>query len=136
VLRVKLPHLARWNARRRANADTYRRLFAASRLEQVTLPGDADGRTHIYHQYVVRMADRDRVRAHLIEAGIGSDVYYPVPFHRQECFAAIAPRDRAYPHADRASAEVLALPIFPELTVTQQEHVVASIADCWTQAEA
>jgi len=136
VLRVKLPHLTRWNQQRRANANTYHQLFAASGLEQVALPGDADGRTHIYHQYVVRVRDRDRVRAHLTEAGIGTDVYYPVPFHRQECFAAIAPRDRAYPHADRASKEVLALPIFPELTRAQQEHVVAGLADCWKQAEA
>ena len=136
VLRVKLPHLARWNAQRRANAETYRRLFTAAGLTQVMLPPEADGRTHIYHQYVVRLPERDRVRAHLTERGIGTDVYYPVPFHRQECFADVAPRDRAFPHADRASAEVLALPIFPELTPEQQEHVVASVADCWTRAEA
>jgi dTDP-4-amino-4,6-dideoxygalactose transaminase len=127
VLRVKLPHLAGWNAQRRANAETYRRLFTAAGLTQVTLPHEADGRTHIYHQYVVRLPERDRVRAHLTECGIGTDVYYPVPFHRQECFADVTPRDRVFPHADRASAEVLALPIFPELTPQQQEHVVASV---------
>jgi len=130
VLRVKLPHLARWNAQRRANAETYRRLFTAAGLTQVTLPHEADGRTHIYHQYVVRLPERDRVRAYLTERGIGTDVYYPVPFHRQECFAAVTPGDRVFPHADRASAEVLALPIFPELTPQQQEHVVASVAHC------
>jgi dTDP-4-amino-4,6-dideoxygalactose transaminase len=136
VLRVKLPHLARWNAQRRANAERYRQLFGDAALEQVTLPGDLPGRPHIYHQYVVRVPERDRVRAHLTHAGIGTDIYYPVPFHRQECFADLPSRTRSYPHADRASAEVLALPIFPELTPEQQTHVVTAVAECWTRAGA
>jgi dTDP-4-amino-4,6-dideoxygalactose transaminase len=136
VLRVKLSHLTRWNARRRANAATYRGLFADAGLTQVTLPPEVDGRTHIYHQFVVRLAERDRVRAHLTESGIGSDIYYPVPFHRQECFADIAPTDRTFPNAERACAEVLALPIFPELTAEQQQYVVAGIAACLERVEA
>ena len=127
VLRVKLPHLAAWNARRQENARRYEALFSAAALTTVRRPVVPAGRSHIYHQYVVRVPDRDTLRARLTEAGIGTDVYYPVPFHRQECFAAIAPRDRAFPHADRASTEVLALPIFPELTPAQQEYVVAQI---------
>ena len=134
VLRVKLPHLSRWNAQRRANADTYRRLFTDSGLAQVTLPVEVEGRTHIYHQYVIRVPERDRVRAHLTDCGVGNDIYYPVPFHRQECFAGVSPAGQTYPVADRASADVLALPIFPELTPAQQEYVVASIAACWKKA--
>jgi dTDP-4-amino-4,6-dideoxygalactose transaminase len=84
---------------------------------------------------VIRVPDRDRVRAHLTECGIGSDVYYPVPFHRQECFAGITAADRAFPHADQAASDVLALPIFPELTLEQQQYVVASIAACLERAE-
>jgi dTDP-4-amino-4,6-dideoxygalactose transaminase len=135
VLRVKLPHLPRWNAARRANAETYGRLFREAGLTQVRLPPEMDGRTHIYHQYVIRVPDRDRVRAHLTECGIGSDVYYPVPFHRPECFAGITAADRAFPHADQAASDVLALPIFPELTLEQQQYVVASIAACLERAE-
>lgn len=136
VLRVKLPHLPHWNARRRANAETYRRLFREAGLTQVRLPQEMNGRTHIYHQYVIRVPDRDRVRAHLTSCGVGTDVYYPVPFHRQQCFAGITPADRAFPHADRASSDVLALPIFPELTMEQQQYVVASIAACLEPARA
>jgi dTDP-4-amino-4,6-dideoxygalactose transaminase len=95
----------------------------------VVLPYEPPGRTHIYHQYVIRVSDRDGLRAHLTASGIGNDVYYPLPFHRQECFAGIAPKDRSLPAADAASAEVLALPIFPELTPAQQERVVRSIAE-------
>jgi dTDP-4-amino-4,6-dideoxygalactose transaminase len=130
ILRVKLPHLDRWNAQRRANAARYRDLFAAAGLgDRVRIPCEPDGRTHTFHQYVIRIPDRDRLRAHLTERGIGTDVYYPVPFHRQECFAGIAPADRTFPQAERASVEVLALPIFPELSVEQQRYVVDSIAE-------
>ena len=129
VLRVKLPHLARWNAAREANAQTYRRLFEAAGLTQVVLPDSAPDRRHIYHQFVVRLPERDRVRALLTERGVGTDVYYPVPFHRQECFAGLTPADRHFPEADRAAADVLALPIFPELTPAQQAHVVEVIAE-------
>src|SRR5688572_28190655 len=75
VLRVKLPHLPRWNAAREANAQMYRQLFAAAGLQQVVLPADAPGRRHMYHQFVVRVPERDRVRAHLAERGVGTDVY-------------------------------------------------------------
>ena len=130
VLRVKLPHLSGWNAAREANARTYKQLFDAAGLGKVVLPVDAPGRRHIYHQFVIRVPERDRVRAHLAERGVGTDVYYPVPFHRQECFAGLTPPDRQFPEADRAAAEVLALPIFPELTHAQQTHVVDVIAEC------
>ncbi len=128
ILRVKLPHLAGWNARRRANAATYARLFREAGLgDIVRLPVEPAGRVHIYHQYVVRVPRRDDLRAHLAARGIGSEVYYPVPFHRQACFAGLADVT-AFPHADAAAADVLALPIFPELTVDQQAAVVEAIA--------
>jgi dTDP-4-amino-4,6-dideoxygalactose transaminase len=130
VLRVKLPHLAQWNERRRANATRYRTLFdAAGLLPVVRLPFEPTGRTHIYHQYVVRVPNRDAVRQHLASRDIGTDIYYPVPFHRQECFAHLGHAVDAFPNADKAAAEVLALPIYPELTDAQQAHVVRSLAE-------
>jgi dTDP-4-amino-4,6-dideoxygalactose transaminase len=131
VLRVKLPHLAEWNRRRRLNADRYRALFSARRLEpRVRLPIEPQGRTHIYHQFVVRVSNRDEVRAHLAARDVGTEIYYPVPFHRQPCFAHLPSAAGVFPNADAAAADVLALPIFPELTAAQQEHVVSSIAEC------
>lgn len=130
VLRAKLPHLPAWNDRRRENAARYRDLFEAAGLAgRVVLPPEPADRRHIYHQYVIRLGDRDRVRAHLTTLGVGTDVYYPVPFHRQECFAGLVPAGRAFPVADAAAAEVLALPIFPELTADQQAFVVGGIAE-------
>ena len=130
VLRVKLPHLRTWNEARRVNADRYRALFdRAGLLSRITVPTEPPGRTHTYHQYVVRVPNRDAVRQHLASREIGTDVYYPVPFHRQECFASLGHPLHAFPNADRAAAEVLALPVYPELTVSQQEHVVVSLAE-------
>ena len=87
VLRVKLPKLAGWSEGRRANAARYRALFAAAGLSEVVLPTEAPNRTHIYNQFVIRVPQRDRLKAHLDAAQIGTEVYYPVPFHLQECFA-------------------------------------------------
>jgi dTDP-4-amino-4,6-dideoxygalactose transaminase len=130
ALRVKLPHLAGWNARRRENAGLYRELFANAGLsEKVRLPVEPAGRTHVYHQYVIRVPERDALRAHLATRGVGTEVYYPVPFHRQRCFAHLGHPADAFPNADAAASDVLALPIYPELTRTQQEYVVASIAE-------
>ncbi len=130
VLRVKLPHLTGWNDRRRQNAAVYDELFSAAGLDgRVGRPCTPAQRTHIYHQYVVRIPERDRVRAHLDACGVGSEVYYPVPFHRQECFAYLKNDATAFPNADAAAADVLALPIYPGLTRDQQQHVVSSIGD-------
>jgi dTDP-4-amino-4,6-dideoxygalactose transaminase len=129
VLRVKLPYLVAWNESRRANAAQYRELFARARLDRVTLPVEPPDRLHTYHQYVVRVPERDRVRAHLASRDVATEVYYPVPFHRQTCFAALSSSPDAYPEADAAAREVLALPVFPGLTSAQQAHVVSSIAE-------
>ena len=127
-LRVKLPHLSGWNERRRANAETYRRLFAEAGLATVVgVPAEPTGYRHVYHQYVVRVPRRDALREHLTAAGIGSAIYYPVPFHRQACFAALPSASERFPHADAAAESVLALPIFPELTLDQQKAVVDAI---------
>jgi dTDP-4-amino-4,6-dideoxygalactose transaminase len=129
ILRVKLPHLAEWNARRRANAAVYRDLFVQAGLAgRVRLPVEPAGRTHIYHQYVVRVPGREALRRHLQERGVGTEVYYPLPLHQQACFRAMAP-GRSLPHAEAAAAEVLALPIYPELTPAQQAYVVECIAE-------
>ncbi len=129
VLRVKLPYLAAWTNARRANAARYRQLFSDADLTtRVTLPAERSDRFHIYNQFVVRVPDRDGLRAHLDAAGIGTEIYYPVPFHRQECFASLGYRAGDFPQAEKAAAEVLALPIYPELTSEQQAYVVDHIA--------
>ncbi|HEX6214360.1 MAG TPA: DegT/DnrJ/EryC1/StrS family aminotransferase [Vicinamibacterales bacterium] len=127
ILRVKLPHLAAWSERRRANAARYRALFAAAAVSEVTLPVEAPERTHIYNQFVIRVAERDRLRAHLEAAGIGTEVYYPVPFHLQRCFADLGYNAGAFPVAEAAASSSLALPIYPELTHEQQTAVVDAI---------
>jgi dTDP-4-amino-4,6-dideoxygalactose transaminase len=131
VLRVKLPHLEGWTERRRENATIYRELFTdAGLIEQVTLPVERDNCRHIYNQYVIRVPNRrDDLRAYLTEQGIGTDIYYPVPLHLQECFAYLGYREGDLPESERAALETLALPIYPELRREQQEYVVAKIAE-------
>ncbi len=136
ALLVKLPHLDTWNRRRQENAARYLKLFEEAGLLQkglVTPPARVwQGRPglkfdHIFHQFVIRVANRDRVREGLISAGIGCAIYYPVPFHRQECFKSLHHDLNACPEADQAAAETLALPIFPELTATEQTAVVEAL---------
>jgi dTDP-4-amino-4,6-dideoxygalactose transaminase len=130
VLRVKLPHLSRWTEMRRANAARYRTLFEQAGLaERVTLPSEPDGYFHIFNQYVIRVPDRDRVRAYLAEHGIGTEIYYPVPFHLQQCFASLGHRRGDFPEAEAAADSTLALPIYGELTSDQLELVVRTLGD-------
>ena len=128
VLRVKLPYLAEWSAARRNNAMRYRAAFADAGLSQVVLPVEAPDRTHIYNQFVIRVPDRDKLRAHLDAAGVGCEVYYPVPFHLQACFVDLGYQAGAFPIAEAAALDSLALPIYPELTEAQQGAVVTAIA--------
>ena len=127
VLRVKLQYLDSWHEARRHNAARYRELFAQVAIERLVLPEDVPG--HIYNQFVIRVPDRDALRAHLAAAGIGTEVYYPLPLHMQECFADLGCREGDFPHSERAAREVLALPIYPELEDSALERVVAAIAD-------
>jgi dTDP-4-amino-4,6-dideoxygalactose transaminase len=126
VLAVKLGHLDRWTAARRAHAAGYRARFAAARVpDELRLPEDAPG--HVYNQFVIRAPRRDALRAHLGARGVATEVYYPLPFHLQPCFAALGVGRGTLPHAERAAEEVLALPIAPGLTAAQQDTVVAEI---------
>jgi dTDP-4-amino-4,6-dideoxygalactose transaminase len=128
VLRVKAPHLRTWTAARQRNAARYRDLFRAHGLEEVVRwPTEAADRTHIYNQFVIRVPERDRVRAALQARGIATAIYYPVPLHLQECFAGLGYREGELPQAEAAARESLALPIFGELTPEQQEYVVNEI---------
>jgi dTDP-4-amino-4,6-dideoxygalactose transaminase len=131
VLRVKLPHLDSWSDKRKANADHYRELFTNAGLtEEVSLPYERENVRHIYNQYVVRVPGRrDELRSVLTEAGIGTDIYYPVPLHLQECFEYVGYRSGDLPESEKAASETLALPIFPELRPEQQEYVVERIAE-------
>src|SRR4051812_20457674 len=128
VLRVKAPHLAGWTEGRRANAARYRRLFRDAGLDGVvTLPAEPPDRSHIFNQFVIRTPDRDGLKQHLDAQGIGNEIYYPVPFHMQPCFADLGYRDGAFPHAERAARESLAIPVYGELSLAQQETVVSAI---------
>jgi dTDP-4-amino-4,6-dideoxygalactose transaminase len=132
ILNVKLPHVADWNAARRANAAQYAAAFeAAGVLEFLTLPATPfAGRVadhHIFHQYVMRAQRRDELLAHLAKNEIGHGVYYPVPLHLQECFAYLGHKPGDFPESERASAETVALPIYPELTLGELEEVVGVI---------
>lgn len=131
VLRVKLPHLDAWSDKRKANADLYRGLFTDAGLtEEVTLPHERENVRHIYNQYVVRVPGRrDELREFLTENEIGTDIYYPVSLHLQECFEYVGYKAGDMPESERASRETLALPIYPELKSDQQEYVVAKIAE-------
>lgn len=129
VLRVKLPHLEAWSNARRENASRYAALFAKAGItDRVTLPNEPAGYHHIFNQYIVRVPDRDRVREKLTAARIGTEIYYPVPFHLQECFAALGHSRGDFPHAEAAADSTIALPIYGELTMAQQEAVVAALA--------
>ena len=134
VLRVKAPHLTAWTDARRRNADRYRALMAARGLDRrLDLPVEPPGYTHIYNQFVVRGAERDRLRTHLTRHRIGTEIYYPVPFHRQPCFGDLEPTPGGYPIADRAAATSLALPIYGELTKEQQVRVVDVMASFYEE---
>jgi dTDP-4-amino-4,6-dideoxygalactose transaminase len=129
VLRVKAPYLGTWTEARRVNARRYRELFAAAGLTgRVTLPVEAADRTHIYNQFVIRVPDRDRVKASLDAAGVGTAIYYPVPFHLQECFADLGHAAGEFPASEAAARDSLALPIYGELTADQQSFVVESVS--------
>jgi dTDP-4-amino-4,6-dideoxygalactose transaminase len=130
VLRVKAPHLEAWTEGRRANAARYRSLFNAAGLDGViTLPVEPPDRRHIYNQFVIRTPERDALKRHLDERGVGNEIYYPVPFHLQPCFAHLGHRRGDFPHAERAASESLAIPIYGELTLEQQQSVVSAVAE-------
>ena len=132
VLRVKLRHLDAWTEARRAAAFRYGRLLADARIgDAVTTPGESSGSFHVYNQYVVRVptAIRDPLRAHLATRRVGTEIYYPIPLHLQPCFAPLGYAPGDFPESERAAAETIALPMYPELSEAAQAHVVGSIAE-------
>jgi dTDP-4-amino-4,6-dideoxygalactose transaminase len=132
VLRVKLRYLDSWTQGRQRNAARYRELFAATGLSEMAgfvLPHEMPLRRHIYNQFVVRVPQRDELLAHLKQAKIGTEVYYPVPMHLQECFADLGCRPGDFPHSEAAAMETLALPIYPELNDEMIVSVVQAVAN-------
>ena len=127
VLLVKLPHLAEWSARRREHAAYYGDALAD--LDAVRTPSVAAGNEHIFHQYTLRVKRRDALQAHLKTRGVGSAIYYPLPLHRQPCFADLGYAAGRLPAAEQAAAEVLSLPVYPELTHTQLDYVIGAIRE-------
>jgi dTDP-4-amino-4,6-dideoxygalactose transaminase len=128
VLLVKLRYLEEWTERRRAIAAIYNRALANA--PAITLPVESPGCRHIYNQFIVRVPQRDRVRERLAEAGIASEIYYPVPLHRQECFAYLGYAAGDLPNSEAAAASTLALPISHEHADADIEHVAATLARC------
>jgi dTDP-4-amino-4,6-dideoxygalactose transaminase len=150
VLLVKLRHLDSWTAKRREHASSYESLFRTSGLMGKGLIGsprpvwekrlsqpasnpesatrNPQFRSHTYNQYVIRAQQRDALRTYLAEQGIGTEIYYALPLHRQQCFADLGYRYGDFPESEKAAAETLALPIYPELERTQLEYVVEKIA--------
>ena len=129
VLSVKLKHLDAWTAARQHNAARYDRLFAEAGLagDRVQLPRVAPSSHHIFNQYVIRVPRRDELLKHLQAAGVGCEIYYPVPLHLQECFASLGHKPGDFPESERAAKETLALPIYPEVTDEQAAYVVSVV---------
>jgi dTDP-4-amino-4,6-dideoxygalactose transaminase len=133
VLSIKLQHLDAWTLGRQENACFYFEAFERAGLKgTVTLPAALPGVRHIYNQFVVRFPQRDALKKYLGECGVGSEIYYPVPLHQQQCFAPLGYATGAFPESERAAAETLALPIFPELSREQLQYVVDCIAHFYT----
>jgi dTDP-4-amino-4,6-dideoxygalactose transaminase len=126
LLHVKLNHLAKWNAQRRERAAEYNRLFAAAD-EVVVLPFEPSWSRAVYHLYVIRAEDRDGLMNHLKKVGIGSGIHYPIPLHLQKAYTALNYRLGDLPVAERAAAEIVSLPMFPQLTAEQQARVVEEV---------
>jgi len=126
ILRVKLKHLDRWSEKRARNANLYDQLLEGSRVGR---PFRDQRARHIFNQYVVRVPNRDAVRTRMGERGIGTEVYYPVALHMQQCFSMLGYHEGDMPHSEAAAKETLALPIYPELTEDQIRYVAATLLD-------
>jgi dTDP-4-amino-4,6-dideoxygalactose transaminase len=137
VLNVKLGHLEDWTEKRRQNAARYEQLFSSTGLDQfLRLPSVASGCDHVWNQYTIRVPEgqRDALRLFLSATVIGTEVYYPVPLHLQECFRSLGYVEGGLPHTELAASEVLSLPIFPELAAREQQAVVDRIGQFFRRA--
>lgn len=132
MLNVKVRHLEHWTAARDDNARYYDQLFGEAGLsEWIRTPSSGHGKRHVWNQYTIRVLDgrRDALRAHLAQRGVATEIYYPVPLHKQECFASLAARQMSLPNTELAAVQVLSLPISPQITPHQQQYVVQQIHD-------
>ena len=137
ILNVKMKHLESYAARRQQNAANYQRLFKQHGIsEMVSAPSSTEGNDHVWNQFTIRITggQRDAVRSQLAEKNVGSEIYYPIPLHQQACFKYLGYTERSLPVTEQAAAEVLALPIFPELTLAEQEYTVESLAEILVRA--
>ncbi|MGB9699479.1 MAG: DegT/DnrJ/EryC1/StrS family aminotransferase [Thermodesulfobacteriota bacterium] len=134
VLSVKLKYLNLWNEKRRKNAQIYATLFQEEGLNPpfVSLPSVQKGCYHIFNQFIVRARQRDELRQYLNRKGIGTEIYYPIPLHLQECYRSLGYLPGSLPESEKAARETIALPIYPELTLSQQRKVVQAIKDFYT----
>lgn len=137
VLNVKLTRLAQWTEQRQAHAARYDELLRPRLGTSISLPQSAPNGDHVWNQYTIRIPGgrRDAVKAHLTQAGIGSEVYYPVPLHQQDCFRTLGYGPGTLPHTERAAAEVLSLPVFPEMTTAEQDLVVGRLCEAMGAAQ-
>jgi dTDP-4-amino-4,6-dideoxygalactose transaminase len=136
VLLIKLQHLEQWTTRRQENARHYDRAFAQAGLDQyLATPRALPGYRHIYNQYVLRVRRRDELRQYLADAHVGTEIYYPIPLHLQQCFDYLGYRPTDCPQSCQAAAETLALPIYPELSELQQQHVITTITEFYSQIQ-
>jgi len=125
ILQAKLPHLQGWSAKRRSNAAYYDRAFAD--VPEIRTPFVDPANESIYNQYTIRTERRDELQSFLKERGIGTAIYYPLPLHLQPCFAYLGYKKGSCPESERAAAEVLSLPIYPELTPAQLDEVIEGV---------
>jgi dTDP-4-amino-4,6-dideoxygalactose transaminase len=131
ILRVKFRYLDQWAEARRENAQRYRALFQSAGVVlsgAVQLPAEAAAALHVYNQFVIRVRERDKLRAYLSERGIGTEIYYPVPLHLQVCFKDLGHHAGDFPESERAAEEALAIPVYPELGAASQSRIVETIA--------
>jgi dTDP-4-amino-4,6-dideoxygalactose transaminase len=129
ILRVKLRHLNAWNAQRRTLAHSYDRLFAATN-GTIVPPHVPPWSRPVYHLYVVRVAGREAVQAHLTAQGIGTGIHYPIPLHRSRAYASLRFSSGDFPVAEEAAAQVISLPMFPQLSVECIPRIVTTLTEC------
>lgn len=135
VLQVKLKYLDQWNEGRRRNAERYRQLFAQTKYgDSVVLPPTKPGNFHVYNQFTIRVPKRDELRTFLKEKGVGTEVYYPLPMHLQNCYRELGHQKGSFPVSEQAAEEVMSIPIYPELTESQQGYVVEMITEFYRRS--
>ena len=132
ILNVKFPHLDEWIEKRINVAKNYAKLFEKHEVQVVYSPVPSD-KSHVFHQYVIKVDQRDELREYLTSQGVGTSIYYPIPLHLQRCFSYLGYKKGDLPVSEKLSQETLALPIFPEITFEEQEYVVEKIMEFYNR---